>query len=191
MSGAPARYRSRYCSKPCLVPPRVLEPNLPSERMNEHGDRNTDKARAVLLLRGGGLAFAVYAEECECVTPWAEPAPLPHAPGTVLGVVPVRGKMRTVLDPARLLETPGLSPEHRPAAHALIASLAGDEQLALAVETSVPSTLNADDRLSPPESPAFPTRGTFQREGETVHLLDPARLFDAAMRGTERRRQRH
>lgn len=158
--------------------------------MSEHGDIDDSKARALLLLRAAGLAFAVYAEECECVTPWAEPAPLPHAPAPVLGVVPVRGKMRTVLDPARLLETAGLSSEHRPAARALIASLAGDEQLALAVETSVPSAFNAGDYLSPPESPAFPTRGTFQREGETVHLLDPARLFDAAMSGTERRRQR-
>ena len=158
--------------------------------MNEHGDKDADKARAVLLLRAGGLAFAVYAEECECVTPWAEPAPLPHAPGTVLGVVPVRGRMRTVLDPARLLESSGLTHAGRPAAHAFIASLAGDEQLALAVETSVASTLSDDEELSPSQPPALPTRGTFQREGETVHLLDPTRLFDAAMSGTERRRQR-
>ena len=162
--------------------------------MSEHEEKNAattrDAGRAVLLLRAGGLAFAVYTEECECVTPWAEPAPLPDAPAPVLGVAPVRGRMRTVLDPARLLESSPLSQEQRPAAHAFIASLAGDEQLALAVETSAPSTLNADDSLSPPESPAFPTRGTFQHDGETVHLLDPARLFDAAMSGTERRRQR-
>ena len=162
--------------------------------MNEHEEKNAgttrDAGRAVLLLRAGGLAFAVYAEECECVTPWAEPAPLPHAPGTVLGVVPVRGRMRTVLDPARLFESPGLSHEQRPAAHAFIASLAGDEQLALACETSTPSTLNADEQLSPPQSSQLHTRATFQHDGETVHLLDPTRLFDAAMSGTERRRQR-
>jgi chemotaxis signal transduction protein len=163
--------------------------------MDEYADRNAaatarPAGRAVLLLRAGGLAFAVYADECECVTPWAEPAPLPHAPGAVLGVAPVRGKMRTVLDPARLLESSGHAGGHRPAAHALIASLAGDEQLALACEASEASTLDADERLSPPESPAFPSRGTFQKGDETVHLLDPARLFDAAMTGTERRRRR-
>ena len=163
--------------------------------MSEHEEKDDgattrDAGRALLLLRSGGLAFAVYAEECECVTPWAEPAPLPHAPATILGVASVRGRMRTVLDPARLLEASGLNPEHRPAAHALIASLTGDEQLALAVETSVASTLNDDEELSPTQPPALPTRGTFRREGETVHLLDPARLFDAAMIGTERRRQR-
>ncbi|HEX8146324.1 MAG TPA: chemotaxis protein CheW [Pyrinomonadaceae bacterium] len=148
-----------------------------------------DEPRAILLLRAGGFAFAVYADECECVTPWAEPAPLPHAPAPVLGVTPVRGRMRTVLDPARLLESPGLTHESRAAAHAFVASLAGDEQLALACESSAPHTLNADD-VSPPASPAFPARGTFQHGGETVHLLDPARLFEAAMSGTERRRQR-
>jgi chemotaxis signal transduction protein len=163
--------------------------------MNEHGEKDAgttarDEARALLLLRAGGLAFAVYAEECECVTPWAEPAPLPHAPAPVLGVTPVRGRMRTVLDPARLVETPAPTQERRPAAHALIASLAGDEQLALAVETTEAAALGADEPLSPPDSPALPARGTFERRGETVHLLDPALLFEAAMSGTERRRQR-
>jgi chemotaxis signal transduction protein len=162
--------------------------------MNEHEEKNAgttrDEGRAVLLLRAGGLAFAVYAEECECLTPWAEPAPLPDAPGTVLGVLPVRGRMRTVLDPARLFEASGLTHERRTAAHAFIASLAGDEQLALACESSAPFTLNGNEAVSPPQSPAFPTHGSFQHDGETVHLLDPARLFDAAMSGTERRRQR-
>ena len=162
--------------------------------MSQHRDRNAgttrDGGRALLLLRAGGVAFAVYADECECVTPWSEPAPLPHAPATVLGVAPVRGRMRTVLDPARLFETSGSSHERRPSEPALIASLNGDEQLALAVETSAAATLHAGDELSPPDPPALPTRGTFERDGETVHLLDPARLFDAAMSGTERRRQR-
>ena len=157
--------------------------------MSEHQETNTG-ARELLLLRAGGLVFAVYADECEGLTPWAEPAPLPHAPGAVLGVAPVRGRMRTVLDPARLLESSGLAHEARPAAHAFIVSLAGDEQLALACESSATFSLNAADHLSPSESPALPTRGTFQRGGETVHLLDPARLFEAAMSGTERRRQR-
>ena len=157
---------------------------------NEAGTTPRDAGRALLLLRAEGLTFAVYAEECECVTPWAEPAPLPHAPGTVLGVASVRGRMRTVLDPARLLESSGLTHEGRPAAHAFIASLAGDEQLALACESSAPATLNADEHISPPASPAFPARGTFRHGRETVHLLDPPRLFEAAMSGTERRRRR-
>ena len=162
--------------------------------MGEHDEKEAgttprDAGRALLLLRAGGLTCAVYAEECECVTPWAEPAPLPHAPAPVLGVAPVRGRMRTVLDPARLLESSGLAHEGRPAAHAFLASLAGDEQLALACESAAPFALNAE-HISPPDSPTSPVRGSFQRGAETVHLLDPARLFEAAMSGTERRRQR-
>lgn len=155
--------------------------------MSEHEEMR-DEGRAVLLLRAGGLAFALHREECECVTPWAEPAPLPHAPFTVLGVVSVQGKMRTVLDPARLFETSDSTQEQPPTSHAFIVSLIGDEQLALACETQEPSTFGGEP--SPTDSPAHPTRGTFKHDDETVHLLDPARLFDAAMRGTERRRQR-
>lgn len=163
--------------------------------MSEHAEKDSGttprrEARAVLLLRAGGLAFAVYAAECECVTPWADPAPLPHAPGAVLGVASVRGRMRTVLDPARLSETSNPAHEQSTHTHALIASLAGDEQLALACDSSAPHTLDADERLSPPASPSFPARATFRLGDETVHLLDPARLFEAAMTGTERRRQR-
>lgn len=160
--------------------------------MNEHAEKHEgttprNRERGLLLLRAGDCVFAVYAEECECVTPWTEPAPLPHAPGTVLGVVSVRGRIRTVLDPTRLLGSSARSHEERPA---LVVSLIGDEQLALACDASAPSTLNADAQLSSPASAAHSLRGTFQRDGETVHLLDPARLFDAAMSGTERRRQR-
>lgn len=146
--------------------------------------------REALLMRAGGLAFAVYADEHEYVTAWAEPAPLPDAPAPVLGVVSVRGRMRTVIDPTRLFETLGLVFDRRPAAHRQIASLAGDEQLALAFETCRPVTL-APGRLTPaPASHALPARATFPLDGETAYLLDPSRLFDAAMSGTERRRQR-
>ena len=150
-----------------------------------------DEGRGVLLLRAGGLACAVYADECECVTPWTEPTPLPHAPASVLGVVSVRGRMRTVIDPTRLFESLGLGFELRPEECARLASLAGDEQLALAFETSEPVWLTTGELSRPPDSqPLSPVRATFSRHGETVYLLDPARLFDAVMSGTERRRRR-
>ena len=164
--------------------------------MQEH-DEDTDAAhpprneREALLMRLGGLAFAVYADEYECVTDyWVEPAPLPEAPAAVLGVVPVRGRMRTVISPARLFEALGLGFERRPDEHRFIASLVGDEQLALTFETYSPVPLAPDDLEPLPDSPALPVRATFRRHGETVYLLDPARLFDAALSGTERRRQR-
>jgi chemotaxis signal transduction protein len=154
------------------------------------GDAPRAEARDVLVLRAGGLAFAVYAEECEGVTPWAEPAPLPHAPPTVLGVAPVRGRMRTVLDPARLFEAAGLAADARPGAHSFLASLAGDEQLALACESHAGARLGEAELRPAPDSPALPILATFREGGATVYLLDPARLFDAAMAGTERRRRR-
>jgi chemotaxis signal transduction protein len=161
--------------------------------MKEHED--TDAAppreeREAMMMRLGGLAFAVYADECECVTRWAEPAPLPHAPASVLGVVPVRGRMRTVLHPARLFEALGLDFDRRPDECEFIASLGGDEQLALAFEMARPVPVTPGYAEPPPESPALPVRATFRRYGETVYLLDPSRLFDAAMSGTERRRRR-
>jgi chemotaxis signal transduction protein len=162
--------------------------------MNEHEDTDAPAPardeREALLMRLGGLAFAVYLDERECVTPWAEPAPLPHAPAPVLGVVLVRGRMRTVIDPARLFESLGLSFDHLPEARAQLASLAGDEQLALAFETCAPASISPDGLKPPPESSPLPVRATFSLRGETVYLLDPARLFDAAMSGTERRRRR-
>ena len=162
--------------------------------MNEHKDTDAHTPprgeREALLMRLGGLAFAVYADECERVTDWAEPAPLPEAPAAVLGVVPVRGRMRTVIHPARLFEALGLGFERQPDECALIAPLVGDEQLALTFETSRPVPLAPDDFEPPPDSPALPVRAVFRRYGETVYLLDLARLFDAALSGTERRRQR-
>ena len=161
--------------------------------MREHEDiGDADAARderGALLMRLGGLAFAVYTDEHECVTEWAEPAPLPHAPAPILGVVSVRGRMRTVIDPARLFESLGLGFGQRPKVHAHLASLAGDEQLALALETSEPVRLTPGELKHPPDPPP-PIRATFSRHGEIVYLLDPARLFDAAMSGTERRRRR-
>jgi chemotaxis signal transduction protein len=147
----------------------------------------TAEPRELLLMRAGAHAFAVYADEAEGVTPWQEPVPLPHAPAAVLGVVCVRGRMRTVLDPVALLGAGAGSGS--PAAPLYVVALRGDEQLALAVahaERAAPP----DARPAPPDPPVPFLRGTLPHAGHTLHLLDPARLFDAATRGAERRRPR-
>ncbi|HJQ30838.1 MAG TPA: chemotaxis protein CheW [Pyrinomonadaceae bacterium] len=135
----------------------------------------------LLVLRAGGRAFAVRAEEAEGVAEGAEPVPLPQAPAAVLGVVCVRGRMYTLLDTAALFPRQAskanapaheaASAESRTAAPRFAVALRGDEQLALA----------ADEIAGPLE---------LEDDGASVQLLDPSRLFDAAMRGTERRRQR-
>jgi chemotaxis signal transduction protein len=145
--------------------------------------------RGLLLMRAGAHAFAVYAEEADGVVGWREPVPLPHAPPAVLGVVSVRGRMRTVLDPAVLL---GAGAAHEgaenEAPHRFVVVLRGDEQLALAVAHAEPVAAPAD--LVPPDPPAPFLRATLRHQDQTVHLLDPAHLFAAATQGTERRRKR-
>ena len=141
--------------------------------INDGGAART--TRGLLVLRAGGRLFAVHAEEAEGVAEAAEPVPLPHAPAAVLGVVCVRGRMYTLLDTAALL-SPGdpnadAHPDPRAGRPRFAVALRGDEQLALAAdEVEGPVELDADS-ASP-------------------HILDPTRLFDSAMRGTERRRQR-
>src|SRR5947209_18733791 len=78
--------------------------------MKPHEDTNADtpqdetpEPRELLLLRAGAHAFAVFADETDGVADGLKPTPLPHAPRAVLGVVCVRGRMRTVLDPLALV----------------------------------------------------------------------------------------
>jgi len=148
-------------------------------------------------MRAGSLLFAVYTEEVETVVPWSRPSPLPHAPAAVLGVVPARGRMRTVLDPVPLLRgmgRPSAVDEGGDAAareaYGFVACLRGDEQLALAFESAERAHLGAGEPPGAGSPDDLPARGAFERGGETVLLLDPAQLFAAALRGTERRRPR-
>jgi purine-binding chemotaxis protein CheW len=141
-------------------------------------------ARELLVLRAGGQEFAVYADEAEGVSPWVAPAPLPHAPAAVLGVVSVRGRMRTVLDPSALFGPRAAEPFR------LIVALRGDEQLALAAADAERVSAAAHEPAAPPDPASTFLRGDLRHEGRPLHLLDPARLFDAAMAGSERRRRR-
>jgi chemotaxis signal transduction protein len=150
--------------------------------------------RELLLMRAGQLAFAVYAEEVETVTPWSKPAPLPHAPPAVLGVIAARGRMRTVLDPLQLLSEAGGTEADGSAspapAYDFVSCLRGDEQLAVAFESAARAHLDPNELLTHDATDGLPARGLLVRGGETVFLLDPAKIFAAAMRGTERRRAR-
>ncbi len=176
--------------------------------MNEHGRHFRDSTDAleaperseIILLSSGARAFAVYAEEADGVTRDLKPTPLPGAPRAVAGVVCVRGRMRTVLDPLALLPAPEGAAgegaeEAEPQMAAFIVTLRGDEQLALAVgrvEGIVElqsEGLDHDDDLQQQQTAPF-VRRTLRHEGRPVTLLDPSNLFEAAMRGTERRRQR-
>jgi hypothetical protein len=56
----------------------------------------------LFVLRAGRRLFAVPAAEVEATAEGLVPAPLPFAPPSVVGVVSVRGRVHTVLDPLRL-----------------------------------------------------------------------------------------
>ena len=160
-----------------------------SQRSPSRAPEGAQGRRELLLLHRAGRAFAVYGEEADGVAEWRRPAPLPNAPRAVLGVVPLRGRMRTVLDPAAVPET-DTEEEDAPLSSetpAFIVALRGDEQLALACERAerVEASPDADSAPSAPH-----VRASFNLGPTRVTLLDPSRLFEAAMRGHERRRGR-
>src|ERR1041385_808441 len=72
---------------------------------------------------------AVFAEDVEATSERSRPAKLPHAPPAVLGIVSVRGRMVTTLDPLALANGPG---GDWPADLPCVVALRGDEQLGLA-----------------------------------------------------------
>jgi chemotaxis signal transduction protein len=212
--------------------------------MNSDEDAGQGETRELLLMRAGGRLFAVPAEEADgAAQACPRPTPLPRAPRAVLGVVSLRGRMRTVLDPLALVNTQarqddagagrdaarpgseaapgGESPleetwapleeaarieetargeaeaargrgeaERGGEARTLVVALRGDEQLALAVERVEGTVEVPAEALAPARKPAPPLRAMLELAGAPLFVLDPSRLFDAAMRGAERRRQR-
>ncbi len=140
----------------------------------------------------GDKIFAVFADQVDGTAEAKVPVPLPNAPPAVLGVICVRGRMLTVIDPIAVLtgETFGW-PESLP----FVIALRGDEQLALATESCrdtitiaasdiQPSPLTNDDGF---ESAAL---GMTVHGGEEITVLSVGNLFAAAVRRKERRRRR-
>ena len=164
-----------------------------------------DARRALFLLRAGARLFAVDAEEIESTAENLTPAPLPFAPPAVLGVVSLRGRMRTALDPLRLAPEEAAYPatndnedaraaddpdRHAQSPPRLFVALRGDEQLALACDSVAGTVEVAPSELVPPPPDAPAALATFRHGDVNVTLLDASRLFEAAMRGTDRRRRR-
>lgn len=168
---------------------KELEDTFAESRPVHTASRET---RGLFVLTAGGQAFAVGAEETAGAFEGLTPAPLPHAPAAVLGVVSIRGRMHTLLYPPALFSQ---TVERRDApAPRFAVALRGDEQLALAAD-SVEGTVTFNVTFNTDSTPASdshdsPLAATLEHEGRSVRLLDASRLFDAAMRGTERRRPR-
>ncbi len=170
-----------------LVP--TDEPDAATPSAEPEGEASAP-GRELVLAQVGVWNIGVFADEVERVSSWRTPVPLPHAPPAVLGVVSVRGRMLTVLDPATLLGTERAGRAFRSASSIIV--LRGDEQLALAVN-HVDRTIEVHpDEIAPPADDASTSVvcGVFRDEHRHTVVLDSRELFAAATRGEERRRQR-
>src|ERR1041384_4265085 len=63
--------------------------------------------RDLFSFSAGDMTFAVFAEDVEAIAERGRPAKRPNAPPAVLGIVSVRGRMVTTLDPLALTNGPG------------------------------------------------------------------------------------
>lgn len=146
--------------------------------------------RTLQLFSSGGAQFAVFADEVMTITEWREPAVLPHAPASVLGVVSIHGRMLTVLDLSQLLES-----QRRDESPSHILALTGDEQLALAIDApgemiEIGGVNAGGDSEAVPEANGKLVTGVINYKGYDIKIIDVKELFPTAIQGRERRRRR-
>src|SRR5262249_4575579 len=137
-----------------------------------------------------GKSLALFGDDVEATAASRSVATLLHSPPAVLGVLCVRGRMLTALDPVALL-----TGERRdwPPEIPCVVALRGDEQLALAAD-SIGSTITIseadieavnDDVLA-----GRAVAGILRYGGEEIRILSASGLFAAAFHHKERRRRR-
>lgn len=139
----------------------------------------------------GQRVFAVFTDEVEATAESKPFARLPRAPNSVIGIVCVRGRMLTVIDPAALLD--GESCHWKDALPCVIA-LRTDEQLALAAETYRDTiTIAEADIERTPDNLASADQlviGHVVYANERIAILNSSRLFSRAVQRRDRRRRR-
>ncbi|MDT4955207.1 MAG: eukaryotic-like serine/threonine-protein kinase [Acidobacteriota bacterium] len=168
----------------------ILDRKPPHTPQSETTTAQNRERCELMVAQAGTLRIGVLADESDGVLTGRTPVPLPHAPQAVLGVVNMRGRMLTVLDPLALLGEERASETNAPPA--FIIALRGDEQLALAV-THLESAIGIYmDEITPPADDPDTSiiRGLIHQGNGQIILLDTRELFDAATHGAERRRRR-
>lgn len=140
----------------------------------------------------GEKIFAVFADHVDGTAEARAPAALPNAPPAVLGVVCMRGRMLTVLDPIAVLTGEALGWAGTLPA---VIALRGDEQLALAAQSCRDTITIAAEDIQPSNqtnADGFETAvlGIARYGGEEITVLRVDNLFAAAVRRKERRRRR-
>ena len=170
----------------------------PNPNSSDREDTSTERGRIVhqpnlrdiISFTAGDRVFAVFAAQVEGTAETKVPARSPRAMNAVLGVVCVRGRMLTVLDPLALVTGQALNWS---GSLPCVIALSGDEQLALAAETCRDKvTIDEDDieRAGEDGNAGGPAIGLIRYGGEEITMLDPGRLFDSVMQRRERRRRR-
>lgn len=152
--------------------------------LGEQDGLEANPTRNLQLLRAGSFELGIFKKEIATTVEWREPAPLPYAPRSVLGVVSIQGRILTVLDLTALL-SPQVSSSDGAYQHIL--ALRGDEQLALAVDALGETIgISAGDVES--------VEGLFLRicklGNRQINILNTKELFATALQGRERRRRR-
>jgi len=144
--------------------------------------------RKVKIVNAGSSQCGIFADEISAVVDWQQPAPLPHAPASVLGVVSIQGRMLTVLDLATIILGEGalVNATRNPAA--LLVALRGDEQLALAVD-SVGEIVAFPENVLKSGTVTAPVLGVLQHEGAEISILNVPGLFPTAIQGRQRRQR--
>lgn len=147
--------------------------------------------RDLFIFDAGALVFAVSADEVDGTTESRVPAVLPNSPQAILGVVCVRGRMLTVIDPSVLITGQTL---RWPRALPNVIALRGDEQLALVAQRCRDKITIEDTDIARPavtneDSPSLLV-GRVRYAGEEILVLDVNYLFASVMRQRERRRRR-
>ncbi len=147
-------------------------------------ERNT-KAK-LQIVQAGNARFGIPTEAIATVVRWQKPAPLPHAPKSVLGVVSVQGRMLTVLD-LKALTSPD-SGETGNDEQSFLVALRGDEQLAIAVDSLVEEIQFDDQPRSGIERRRLISQ-VLPLDGADISVIDVKQLFPLAIQGRQRRKR--
>jgi chemotaxis signal transduction protein len=143
---------------------------------------NVDK---LLLLTLGTLKLAVDSEQVLTTCDWVAPTPLPFSPEPVRGIISIDGRMFTVLEIGRLFGETAATERKS------IVAFRGDEQLALAVDsTETEVEVNSNNISKAPEGITRTIRGVWHHNGEHIQVLEVSELFTSILEGRERRRRR-
>lgn len=147
--------------------------------------------RKLQIVQAGESRFGIFTEEIAAVVPWQNPAPLPHAPKSVLGVVSVQGRMLTTLSLSGLAAGKSMASDASITKPSHLIALRGDEQLAIAVDSlGEEIEVGARDAQLQPKAESQLVQQVLQVDGTEINILEVKQLFPAAIQGRERRKRR-